>query len=535
MTEPASIRLTPSRRAFVAGGAAASFLAHDARAQSPRRGGVLTVAQTTEPPMLCSAFNSSTYIGLISAKVMEGLVTFDDKQQPLPLLATSWTTSPDGLIYTFKLREGVSWHDGKPFSASDVVFSAREIWAKLHPRSTVTWASLKSVEAPDDKTVVFTFARPIPFLMSMLGSWEGQIVPRHVYEGTDIRANPANNAPIGTGPFVFKEWQRGQFVRLARNPGYWQPGRPYLDEVIVRMMPDAGARAAAFEVGEVMLGFFTPLPLSDLKRISALPQIGVETKGYEMFAPMHLCEVNLRNPNLKDKRVRQAIMHAIDRRFILQNIYFGYGKIATGPIPSTSPFYTQEGVPQYPFDIARANALLDEAGLKRGAGNVRFKLTHELIPSPEFSRTAEYIKQSLGRVGIEVEIRASDLGTLLRRVYTDYDFALDQNFLYMLPDPSAGVQRLYYGPNIRQGVAFANASGFSDPRLDKVWEDALVETDLGKRRALFADAQRTIQTELPILNLFEMAFTTVYNRRVHNHTIGADGAYGSFAELWVEA
>ena len=370
--------------------------------------------------------------------------------------------------------------------------------------------------------------------MSMLGAWEAQIVPRHVYEGTDIRTNPMNNAPIGTGPFLFGEWQRGQFVRLLKNPSYWQPGRPYLDQVLIRFLPDAGARTAAFETGEVQLGYVNPIPFSDLKRVAALPHLAVETRGYDMFAPMHLIEMNTRNPYLKDPRVRQAIMHAIDRRFILANINYGYGKAATGPIQSTSPWHAGEGVPQYNFDVAAANKLLDDAGLKRGAGNMRFKLTHELIPSSEFSRVAEYLKQSLSRVGIEVEIRASDLGTFLRRVYTEYDFGFTQNFLFMLPDPSAGVQRLYYGPNIRPGVAFANASGYANPALDKLWDAALIESDTARRKAQFAEAQRIIQTDLPILNLFEMAFTTVFNKKVHDHTTGPDGAYGSLAGTWIE-
>ena len=536
-----------TRRIAIAGALAAAaptllpvflpvFLPGAALAQgTPRSGGVLTIVQTTEPPMLCSVFNSSTYIGLISPKILEGLVSYDDKQQPVPLLAESWTVSPDALTYTFKLRQGVTWHDGKPFGSADVAFSAREIWSKLHPRSAVTWGALAGVDTPDDATIVFRMSRPVPFLMSMLGAWEAQVVPRHLYEGSDIRANPANNAPVGTGPYVFGEWQRGQFVRLTRNPSYWQPGRPYLDQVLIRFIPDAGARAAAFETGEVQLGFVNPIPLSDLKRVAALPGIAVETRGYEMFAPMHLMEMNTRNPYLKDARVRQAVMHSLDRRFILANINYGYGKPATGPMTSASPWYSSDGVAQYPFDMATANRLLDEAGFARGAGGMRFKLTHELIPSPEFSRVAEYMKQSLSRVGIELEVRASDLGTFLRRVYTEYDFGITQTFLFMLPDPSAGVQRLYYGPNVRPGVAFANASGYANPALDKLWEAALIEADPAKRRAQFAEAQQIVQRDVPILNLFEMAFTTVYNRRVHDHTIGPDGAYGSMVQTWVDA
>ena len=532
---PEAPRLAPTRRAVIAA-AAAALAPRAALAQAaPRRGGVLTIVQATEPPMLCSAFNSSTYIGLISTKILEGLVSYDDRQQPVPLLAESWAISPDALTYTFKLRQGVTWHDGKPFGAGDVAFSAREIWSKLHPRSSVTWGALAGIDMPDEATVVFRLQRPVPFLMSMLAAWEAQVVPRHLYEGTDIRANPANNAPVGTGPFVFGEWQRGQFVRMTRNPRYWQPDRPYLDQVLIRFIPDAGARAAAFETGEVLLGFVNPIPLSDLKRVSALPGIAVDTRGYDMFAPMHLIEVNTRNPYLKDPRVRQAIMHAVDRRFILANVNYGYGKSATGPMTSTSPWYSNDGVPQYPYDVTAANRLLDEAGLQRSAGNMRFKLTHELIPSPEFSRVAEYLKQSLSRVGIELEVRASDLGTFLRRVYTEYDFGISQNFLFMLPDPSAGVQRLYYGPNIRPGVAFANASGYSNPVLDKLWEAALVEGDPAKRRAQFAEIQQIVQRDLPILNLFEMAFTTVSNRKVHDHTTGPDGAYGSMVQTWIEA
>lgn len=501
--------------------------------EAPRRGGILNVVQNWEPAMLTAAFNPSTPIVLVSSKIMEGLVAYDAKQQPIPALATSWTVSPDGLTYTFKLREGVKWHDGKPFSAADVAFSISEVWSKLHPRSGVTWSNLAGVETPDAMTVVVKLSKPVPFLLSMLGNWDAQVIPKHLYENTDIRTNPANNAPVGTGPFVFKEWQRGQYIRLERNPNYWQEGKPYLDQVIVKVMPEGGSRAAAVEAGEAHLGQFNPVAPSDLKRLLAKPELAVTTEGYQMFAPMALIEVNTRNEYLKDKRVRQAIMHALDRKFILDNILYGYGKIATGPLTSDSPFYTTDGVPLYGQDLKKANALLDEAGFPRKGSAPRFKLTTELAPSPEFSRMAEYLKQSLARIGIEVEIRSSDNPTFLRRVYTDYDFNLAINFIFMFADPSAGVQRLYYAPNIRKGVAFANASGYSNPELDKVWERAREENDLAKRKVLFAQAQRTIAEDLPIMNLFEFSFTTVYNKKLRNPTVGPDGAYGNFATAWL--
>lgn len=503
--------------------------------ETPRRGGVLTIAQTIEPAMLTAAFNPSTYIVLVAGKIFEGLVSYDAEQKPQPSLATSWEAGADGLTYTFNLREGVTWHDGKPFTAADVAFSISEVWSKIHPRSGVTWSNLTGVETPDAKTVVVKLSKPVPFLLSLLGGWDAQVLPKHIYEIGDIRTNPANNAPIGTGPFIFKEWQRGQFIRLERNPNYWQPGKPYLDQIVIRIMPDAGSRAAAFEAGEVQLGLFNPIPPADLKRLLASPQLAVTTDGYAMFAPMSPVEVNTRNEFLKDKRVRQAIMYAIDRKFVLANILYGYGKIATGPLTSDSPFYTTEGVHLYEQDLPRANELLDEAGFPRQGNKPRFKLSVELTPSPEWSRLAEYFKQALGRVGIDVEIRSSDSPTFLRRVYSDYDFNLTLGFLFMLSDPSAGVQRLYYGPNIRKGVPFANASGYANPELDKIWEQAREAIDPAKRKELFAQAQRIVAEDLPVLNLIEFQFTTVYNKKLHNPTVGPDGAYGTLSDAWLAA
>jgi peptide/nickel transport system substrate-binding protein len=533
-----STSIGASRREFIAGsaaGIAAISLPGMALAQEqPVRGGILRVAQAAEPPMLVSAFNTSTFIGLISSKILEGLVEYDFQMNPKPLLAESWTVSPDGKTYTFKLRGGVKWHDGQPFSSADVQFSAMEVWKKRHPRSLVTWANLQSVDTPDAATAVFNFAKPIPFLLSFLGRWESQIVAKHIYADKDVLTNPANNAPIGTGPYVFKEWKKGDFVRVERNPTYWQAGQPYLDQIIFRFITDAGSRAAAFETQEVHLGCFTPVSLSDMKRLAALPHIGVETRGYEMFGAVYLMEVNHRHEQLKDKRVRQAIMHALDRKFIIDTIWFGYGKVATGPVTSASPFYTTAGVPQYAYDVAKANKLLDDAGYKRGANNMRFKLTTEYPTiQAEIARTAEYMKQALGRIGIDLELRASDLATAIRRYYTDYDFNVTQNWLYSLPDPSAGVQRLYYGPNIRKGVAFANASGYSRPDLDKLWDEALVETDVAKRKVLMHKAQQIVQEDLPNLTIAEMQFLTVFNKRLRNHTTGADGAYSSLRDAYL--
>jgi peptide/nickel transport system substrate-binding protein len=502
-------------------------------AAQPRHGGILTITQGAEPAALVSGVNTSTFIGTVSTKIHEGLLDYDFTLKPRPALAESWAVSPDGKTYTFKLRRGVTWHDGKPFTSADVKFSLEEIWKKLHPRGRTTFARVVGVDTPDAATVIVRLSDPTPMMLAALSAYESQVLPRHVYEGKDYTTHPALNAPIGTGPFVFKEWKKGDFIRLERNPSYWDKGKPYLDAIVVRVIPDSAARAAALEKGEVQLGVFNPVPLSDMKRLTALPHLRAETRGYEYFAPMYMMEVNLRQEPLKDRRVRQAMMHALDRKFMAETIWFGLAKPATGPIASSSPFYTTAGVAQYPYDVARANAILDEAGYKRGPGAMRFKVSLTFPPvQPEIPRTAEYIKQALGRVGIEVELRNIDLATFIRQVY-NWEFELTQNYLYLLPDPILGVQRLYVSSNIKKGTPFANAAGYEHKEVDAAFAAAQTENDTARRKDLFARIQRQIQDDLPGLNLMELTFVTLYNTKVVNHTLGADGPYGSFKDTYL--
>jgi peptide/nickel transport system substrate-binding protein len=156
---------------------------------------------------------------------------------PLPSLATSWTRSADGLTYTFKLAENVKWHDGRPFTAADVVFTTQVFLTEVHPRARANFARVDTVTTPDAHTVVYRLKEPFgPFLHCFEVS-SCPIVPKHVYEGTDFRNNPANATPIGTGPFKFKAWVRGSHIELARNDEYWKPGQPYLDGIIFRFIP----------------------------------------------------------------------------------------------------------------------------------------------------------------------------------------------------------------------------------------------------------------------------------------------------------
>ncbi|MGD9946671.1 MAG: ABC transporter substrate-binding protein, partial [Burkholderiaceae bacterium] len=345
--------------------------------------------------------------------------------------------------------------------------------------------------------------------------------------------NPALNAPIGTGPFKFAEWRKGQYIRLVRNPDYWDKPKPYLDELVLQVIPDGGARAASLEAGETLMGLFNPVALSDAARIGRLPNLSVVTTGYQRLAPMYLMEFNLNKKPMSEPKVRQALAHAINRDFIVKNIYFGFGKPATGPIASTSSQYTTEGVTQYRSDIAAARRLLDEAGYPPAAGGMRFKMTLDTLRDPETLRTAEYLRQALRPLGIEVELRNSDLGTFIRNVYADYGFDATLNFINTLPDPTMGVDRFYLSSNIKKGTPFVNTS-VRIPAIDELLTKARFENDPVKRKAMFADFQRIAQQQVPILNLFEMHFITVLNRKVQGYDADGEGPYASFKDIWLK-
>jgi peptide/nickel transport system substrate-binding protein len=449
-------------------------------------------------------------------------------------LAESYEVASDGLSIRFSLRKNVRWHDGKPFTSRDVAFTAMKVWKALHPRNRVTMAKLTSVDTPDDHTVIFRLSAPAPFLLAILNGGESQVVPQHIYDGEDVAKNLVEKSPVGTGPFRLSEWRRGDAIVLERNPDYWEEGKPYLDRIIFRIIPDEAARATAFETGEVQFGHFSPVSACNAARLAKLPHLGMDTRGYDFFGTRYMLEVNTRNPKLADRRVRQALAHAINRDFILENVWCGFGEKSTGPVPTAQKqFYTAD-VAKYDFNPKRAEELLDEAGFRRGTDGIRFKITHDPLPfGPVYSRSAEVLKQNLRAVGIDVEVRAQDTPSWLRRIYTDNDFDLTSNTLSALPDPTLGVQRVYWSKNIVKGVPFSNSSGYANPEMDKVLEAAQSETDKEKRRALFHEMQKIAQRDLPVIDLFVMKQSTIFNKKVKNHTSQADG-YPNFANVYLE-
>lgn len=499
-------------------------------------GGILSAIVQPEPVALTSTFNTNFPNGVVGSNVYEGLLTYSEDMQPQPGLAKSWEVAADGLTITFHLQPGVKWHDGQPFTAADVKYSALQVWKKVHPRGRTTFAALADVTTPDPLTAVFHLSHPSRVILSALDSNEGQVLPAHLYEGTDIQNNPYNAKPVGTGPFRFVRWERGQYIELARNPDYWQPGLPKVDKLIFRVIPDASARAAALETGEVQYSPYDSVPFADVERLSHDPNLVVAKRGYESSAAYTFIECNLRNPYLNNLQVRQAIDQAIDKQALVDVVWYGLGKPATGPVPSSlKQFYTTDGVQQYPFDPQAAERLLDAAGYPRKAGGVRFSLNLDYQPFHEgFKNQAEFIRQSLKKVGIEVNVRNQDLAGFIKRVYTDYDYDLNTGRWVPMMDPQIGGLRHYWSQNIAQGTPWANASNYRNAEMDKVIEALQVEADPAKRAEQFHQFQRIAQRDLPVIPLFEQQNFSVYSSRLKGVSTAPDGALSALSNVSIE-
>jgi peptide/nickel transport system substrate-binding protein len=344
----------------------------------------------------------------------------------------------------------------------------------------------------------------------------------------------ANLSPVGTGPFKFKEWVRGSHIVYERNPEYWDQPKPYLDTLIVRFIPDAAARSIAIESGEIDLAPGTPIPYNELARFETLPNIRFETNGYQYANGVSRVEFNLEKPFFKDVRVRQAFAHVIDRNVIKNTINYGFGDIITGPInPHLTKWHVAD-LKTYPIDTAVAEKLLDEAGFPRGADGVRIKLNVDYVPSGDtYKRGAEYIKQALAAVGVEVSVRSQDFATYTKRIYTDRDFDFAFEGMSNLFDPTVGVQRLYWSKNFKPGVPFSNGAAYSNPKVDALLEEAAIEIDPVKRVAQWKEIQQILVDDLPAIDIVSSPEITIYNKRIADHTVGAEGVAGILAGAYI--
>ena len=496
--------------------AATTMLATSSVAEEAKRGGTLVAALGTNVRNLNPAVQSGIVTGFPGTQLFAAPLRYDDDWTPQPYLAESWNISDDGLKVTLNLVKNAKFHDGQPITSEDVAFSVDVIKAN-HPFKAM-FAPVESVDTPDAHTAVLNLSKPHPALMLAMSSQLMAIIPKHVYgDGQDAKTHPRNTADVvGSGPFKLVEYKSGEHVIMERFDDYFIDGRPYLDKMVLKIIPDPAARTIAYENGEVHFGAFEVVP-QNINRLKKASGITVTPKGYGAIGPIDWLAINTTKGPLKDKRVRQAIAHAIDKNFVHKAIMRGTAANAATGIHPDSPFHNSD-VPQYDLDLDKANALLDEAGFAKDGDGNRFDLTID-FGWKDVKPQVEYVKAALKKVGINVTVRASaDFPTWAKRMGTmDFDMSWDTVFNW--GDPVIGVHRTYLTSNIAKGV-WSNTQGYSNARVDELLEMAGQETDPAKRKALYAEFQQIVADELPIYFMNTLPYHTVYSDKVGNPPLG---------------
>lgn len=287
--------------------------------------------------------------------------------------------------------------------------------------------------------------------------------------------------------------------------------------------------AVAFERGDVDVLRSGDADSVDIRRLKALPKVEYTTKGWELFSPMAYLQMNERRPPFDNVKVRQAVMAALNRKFIVDNIFFGLGKVATGPISSTTPFY-DGNVPAYTFDVKKARELIKASGVDLSKTPVKILLNPNGSP---WERLAEYTKQSLEQVGFKVEIESADSGTWFKRM-SDFDFDMTFAYTSQYGDPALGVSRLFLARNIVKGSAFVNNQGYQNPAVDALWDQAASATSVDERRKLYSQIQRVLVDDVSNGYLFELVHPTLYRSKVHNLVTSAIGLNDTFADVYLD-
>lgn len=449
----------------------------------------------------------------IDELLFDGLVARDPSFHFTPALAESWD-QPDPLTLIFHLRSGVRFHDGRPLTATDVKWTIDSMrnGAVISPKAN-SYASVSSIDTPDDRTAIFHLKRPDNFLLTNLSTGAMGIVPSG--SGRDFWQHP-----VGTGPFRFVSQQIDRDVVIERNLFSWSRV-PWLERVRFSIVPDAITASLELEKGsgDIAINF---LPMDALPVLAARPNLRIDTApGTEL----QYLNFNLRDPILKEARVRQAIACAIYRGLIIQTLMHGRAQPAASMLPETHWAFTGE-VDRYGYDPERAERLLNESGHPRAEGGIRFHLTMKTSQQEETRLLAAVLQQQLARVGIALDLRSYETATF----YSDVRRGAFQ--MYSLRWIGGNEQPdifSYVFSTASFSPAGANRSHYSNPRLDALLDDASQNTDTARRRSDYVEAQQILAHDLPAFNLWYLDTIVVHSRRLTNVIPSSSGSY-SFLE-----
>lgn len=467
----------------------AALLACSALAQS----GTLEIAVDQSPvgldPHIATAFSTFVVIG----QIYDGLVELNAELGIEPALAESWTVSDDGLTYTFTLREGVTFHNGRPLTGADVVYSFERIMAEATGSPLASrFTQVASVSALDPRTVVFTLKAPFaPFLANLVSL---TVVPQEVVEANGNLQQVA----VGTGPFVLQEWVPDTYLLLTANPDYYRPGEPGLAALRYNIVPEASTRAAGLRSGAYhFLPDVDPATAETLRGARNITLLGTQDLAYSLLG------LNVTREPLGDPRVREAINLAINRDEIVEAVYFG-NAVPGGPL---SPGLRDWALPvsEYPCyaaDPEAARALLADAGYPNG-----FDL--EIITFGTIrvvADAAQVLQAQLQEAGINATVNIQEFGTFVQN-WRNSDFDAFVSLNAGTPDPDGYLYRTFYTGGS------TNVFKYSDPEVDALLDAGQTTVDAAARYEIYAELQRKLACHGPIVHI---AYGTLFSAHRDN-------------------
>ncbi|MBK5223664.1 MAG: ABC transporter substrate-binding protein [Acidimicrobiia bacterium] len=495
----------------------------------PQPGGTLIVAATSDgdtlDPHASASFNVHNRVGLASSRLLKPDLSAEYEYGEAPLtgdLAEEWEVSDDLLTYTFHLRDDVVWHDmapvnGRPFVADDVVATFERILDEGFQAYMLE--NVTSIEAPDEHTVVITLSQPFAPLLNYMGNHHMWIMPREGVEGEyDV-----STQVIGTGPFMLTEWDRGVTTVYEKNPDYFEEGVPYLDGVEMPVVPDQGARTAAFRAGETHI-ITAVNPEETASLLAAVPD--ARHLQYIGTAPL-IMYVNMEQEPFNDLRVRRAMSMAVDREGLGDALY-GSGHY-TGPVNAHVKAFAlpeDELAELMPYDVEAAKQLLADAGYPDGFSTT---LMTTAGYGPRIVNGAEWVVEDLAAIGIDAEIEVVDYATYIGQRWANVEYEMAVGLQTPFQEADEWLRAQHHSDGSR------NWWNINDPELDTMLDEQAATVDEDERISLIQDIQRYIVEEVSNpMQLWIGDTEIILGPTVRNYLSQPQYGTNHYAYVWLE-
>ncbi|ANE47613.1 hypothetical protein SY83_16470 [Paenibacillus swuensis] len=515
---PAAIAATLLMSAFSAAGAGAAGQVRKGFDPS-RVGGKVILTSFADAVSLTPLTTSDSASNDIQGMIFESLTDLDINGQPIPGLAEKWTYDAATLTYTFFLRKGVTFHDGKPFTSADVKFTYDMYMHKDSVNSyKSSFESISSITVVNSHTIKFKLNKKDAFFL-VQGANDGGILPKHQFpKGIEDynNNNKIHRSPIGTGPFKFKQWKADERIVVVANKSYWA-GRPYLDEVITRILPDSNVETINLLKGSVdVVEALNPNQVSQVAKDGDLKTMVYDQGGF------HYVGFNNLNPIFADAKVRQALAYGLDRQSIVSKILLGKAYQASGPLHPKIP-QNNPSVKPYEFDVERAKKLLDEAGWKVGSDGIREKNGKKFEIEVAYNagnvireKVSQLAQQNWKKLGVKVTPRKYEWSIYLDRLYKG------QHDAYILGwvgyDGNVEHTGFFHSKEARdsEGKGGNNTSRVNDPYVDKILESYTVETNAQKRFKLYQDLHKHLADKQNVIYTYHPKLTAGLDENLAN-------------------